>query len=189
MHPPTIAIIAQLVALALVIAVAVVTDLRSRRIPNVLVLSGIAAALLSHAAIWLAGSPALAGTALWSPLAGLATGFAFLLPLHLLRAMGAGDVKLMAMVGAFVGPGTVVTATLYTLLAGGLLSLVFMLGRGVAAQTLSNLRCLLTDWAVRAGSGQGARLPPLQTTAARLPYALAIALGTAASLAWPLFGH
>ena len=175
--------------LALLLSVAVVTDLRSRRIPNALVLSGIVAAVLSHAACWLAGSPAFAGPALWSPLAGLASGFALLLPLHLLRAMGAGDVKLMAMVGAFVGPGTVATATLYTLLAGGLLSLVFMLGRGVAAQTLSNLRFLLIDWAVRAGSGQVARLPPLQTTAARLPYALAIALGTAASLVWPLFGH
>jgi prepilin peptidase CpaA len=145
--------------------------------------------MLFHAFSYLTVTSSLAGPTIASPLVGLATGFALLLPLHLLRAMGAGDVKLMAMVGAFVGPSTVVTATLYTLLAGGLLSLVYMLGHGVAAQTFSNLRFLLTDWAVRAGSGQGARLPPLQTTAARLPYALAIALGTAASLAWPLFGR
>ena len=189
MPQASLATFAQLLVLALALSLAVVTDLRSRRIPNVLVLSGIAAALISHAASWLTGSPALAGAAVWSPLAGLAAGFALLLPLHLLRAMGAGDVKLMAMVGAFIGPGAVLNATLYTLLAGGLLSLVFMLGRGVAAQTFANLRFMLTDWAVRAGNGQGARLPPLQTTAARLPYALAIALGTAAALIWPLVGR
>jgi len=92
----------------------------------------------------------------------------------------------MAMVGAFVGVQTVLTAALYTLLAGGLLSLVFMLGRGVAAQALANVRFLLTDWALRASTGQGARLAPLHTTAARLPYAVAIALGTGAALLWPL---
>ena len=121
-------------------------------------------------------------------LAGFATGLAMMLPLYALRAMGAGDVKLMAMVGAFIGPGPVVWATLCTLIAGGILSIVYMLGRGVAAQTLSNVRTLLFDWTVRVGSGQGIRVAPLENTAARLPYALAIALGTAASLLWPWAG-
>jgi prepilin peptidase CpaA len=145
--------------------------------------------LALHALALQSSAAALAGPEWWSPLAGLATGFALMLPLHLLRAMGAGDVKLMAMVGAFIGPTAVATATLYTLLAGGLLSLAFMFGRGVAAQTLANIRFMLTDWAVRAGSGQGARLAPLQATAARLPYAVAIALGTGAALLWPLGGR
>lgn len=109
-------------------------------------------------------------------------------PLYAFRAMGAGDVKLMAMVGAFVGAGPVVWATLCTMIAGGILSIVYMLGRGVAAQTLNNLRALLLDWTVRASSGQGVRVAPLQNTAARLPYALAIALGTLASLLWPWAG-
>jgi prepilin peptidase CpaA len=112
-----------------------------------------------------------------------------MLPLYLLRATGAGDVKLMAMVGAFIGPTAVLSAVLYTLIAGGLLSLVFMLFRGVAAQTLNNIRYMLTDWRLGVSSGQGLRLPPLQTTAARLPYAVAIALGTAAALIWPLVGR
>jgi prepilin peptidase CpaA len=165
------------------------TDLRARRIPNKLVLAGVASALALHALALESSAAALAGPEWWSPLAGAAAGFALMLPLHLLRAMGAGDVKLMAMVGAFIGPTAVATATLYTLLAGGLLSLAFMFGRGVAAQTLANIRFMLTDWAVRAGSGQGARLAPLQATAARLPYAVAIALGTGAALLWPLGGR
>ena len=102
--------------------------------------------------------------------------------------MGAGDVKLMAMVGAFIGAGPVLWATLCTLIAGGILSIVYMLGRGVATQTLNNLRALLFDWTVRLGSGQGIRVAPLENTAARLPYALAIALGTGASLLWPWAG-
>jgi hypothetical protein len=51
---------------------------------------------------------------------------------------------------------------------------------------LSNVRLLVTDWLQRAGTGRGLALSPLQATAARLPYAVAIACGTAAALAWPL---
>ncbi len=176
--------------LAAALLSAVVADLKSRRIPNKLVGVGSIAALASHSLSLLANSTPLAGTFWWSPLAGAAVGFALLLPLHLLHAMGAGDVKLMAMVGAFMGPAAVANATLYTLLAGGLLSLAMMLGRGVAAQTLANIRLMLTDLAVRRSSGQAPsmKLPPLQTTAARLPYAVAIAMGTGAALAWPLRG-
>ena len=172
--------------LVALLAAAVLVDLRSRRIPNRLVLSGIALAFIAHAVALITGSVPLAGPDWWAPLAGLLGGFTLLMPLYLLRATGAGDVKLMAMVGAFVGAPAVLGATLYTLLAGGLLALVFMLGRGVAAQTLANVRFLLTDWALRLSTGQGARLAPLQTTAARLPYAVAIALGTGAALLWPL---
>jgi len=163
---------------------AVVFDLRSRRIPNRLVLAGIGLALALHAAAAITGSPALAGHAWWAPLAGLGSGLAVMLPLYLLRATGAGDVKLMAMVGTFIGAPATLAAALCTFAAGGLLSLVFMFGRGVAAQALANVRFLLTDWMVRAGSGQGAGLAPLHATAARLPYGVAIAAGTAASLLW-----
>lgn len=183
-HPP--AHLMSNLLLAAILLSAVIVDLRCRRIPNTLVLAGIALALAMHASSIASGRAPLAGAAWWSPLAGMATGFALLLPLYLLRATGAGDVKLMAMVGTFVGTPTVLTAALYTLLAGGLLSLAFMLGHGVAAQVLANVRLLLSDWALRATLGQSARLAPLQTTAVRLPYALAIALGTAAALLWPL---
>ncbi|WP_041790135.1 A24 family peptidase [Rhodoferax ferrireducens] len=172
--------------LAVMLLTVVIADLRSRRIPNTLVLTGLVLAFIAHTIALASGSVPLAGSTWWAPLAGLLTGLLPLMPLYFLHATGAGDVKLMGMVGAFVGAPTVLSAVLYTLVAGGLLSLVFMLGRGVAAQTLANVRFLLTDWALRASSGQGARLAPLQTTAARLPYAVAIALGTGAALLWPL---
>jgi len=172
--------------LAALLLAAVSSDLRTRRIPNRLVLAGLALAFANAVLAAATGQAGLAGLQLWAPVAGLAAGFALMLPLHLPRAMGAGDVKLMAMVGAFVGPSTVTSATLYTLLSGGLLSLLFMLRPGVAARALANMRLLLADWLHRAGAGQGIALTPLQATAARLPYALAIACGTAAALAWPL---
>ena len=181
-HPVVIVSFAFLAALILGAAVC---DLRSRRIPNRLVLLGVGVAFALHACAAITGSPALAGRQWWAPLAGFGTGLALLMPLHVLHAMGAGDVKLMAMVGTFLGAPATLAAVLYTFVAGGLLSLVFMLARGVAAQALGNLRFLLTDWMLRSGSGQGVRLAPLQATAARLPYAVAIALGTAASLLWP----
>jgi prepilin peptidase CpaA len=175
------------ICLAVWVLVAVVFDLRWRRVPNELVLSGMALALGLHGLALSQGARPLAGEAAWSAVVGLGVGLALMLPLYLLRAMGGGDVKLMAMVGAFVGTTGVVNAAVYTFLAGGLLSLAFMFGRGVAAQTFSNLRYLLSDWMVRVGSAQGAEFAPLVKTAARLPYAVAIAVGTAASLMWPLF--
>jgi prepilin peptidase CpaA len=184
MFPSIVIVTYSLLAALLVIAVMV--DLRARRIPNRIVLVGMGLAIVLHTLAMLTASPSLAGREWWAPLAGLATGFALLMPLHLMQAMGAGDVKLMAMVGTFIGASATLTAALYTLIAGGLLSLAYMFGRGVASQTLANVRFMLTDWALRASTGQGARFAPLHTTAARLPYGVAIAVGTAASLFWPL---
>ena len=182
-----------LLLLALLL-VAVTTDLRSRRIPNTLVLTGTTLALASHALVMGHEGVPLAGPNWWAPLAGLVTGLLVLMPLYLMRAMGAGDMKLMATVGAFVGAPTVLAAALYTLLAGGLLSLAVMLAKGVAAHTLANLRFLLIEWtasalrlrstpeAAQATNAARAPFAPLQTTAARLPYALAISAGTVAAL-------
>jgi prepilin peptidase CpaA len=173
-------------ALAALLLGAVVTDLRSRRIPNRLILTGLTLAAMVHATGLMTGAPPLAGNAWWSPLAGLLVGGVALMPLYVLRACGAGDVKLMAMAGAFLGAPAALRAVLFTLLAGGLLSIVFMLGRGVAAQAWTNLRFLLTDWLLRVrGGGQSIALAPLPTTAARLPYGLAISAGALLALLSP----
>jgi prepilin peptidase CpaA len=176
---------AVLIVMALLLVVAVATDLRSRRIPNRLIALGLGCAVLLHGWAVAAGLPPQAGAAWWAPLAGLAAGGALLMPLYLVRACGAGDVKLMAMVGAFTGAATVLHAALYTLLLGGVLSLGVMLVQGVSAQVLANLRFLLTDWMLKLRSGQRAQLQPLAVTAARLPYAVAIASGSLVALCVP----
>ncbi len=174
-----------LVVMALLLAVAVASDLRDRRIPNRLILLGLACAALLHGWALAAGLPPQAGAAWWAPGAGLVAGGALLMPLYLVRACGAGDVKLMAMVGAFTGAATVLHAALYTLILGGVLSLVFMVVQGVSAQVLANVRFLLTDWMLKLRSGQSAPLPAMAVTAARLPYALAIASGSLVALCAP----
>lgn len=173
------------IVMALLLAGAIASDLHARRIPNQLVLLGLACAAVLHGWALAAGLPAQAGAQWWAPLAGLGAGGAVLMPLYLMRACGAGDVKLMAMVGAFVGAATVLHAALYTLILGGVLSLVFMLIQGVAAQVLANVRFLLTDWMLKLRSGQRAQLAPLAVTAARLPYAVAIASGSLVALCLP----
>jgi prepilin peptidase CpaA len=154
---------------------AVITDLRARIIPNALVLAGALTGIL------LAGLH-LEGIGFLRALGGLALGLGIFLPTYLLRAMGAGDVKLMAMAGAFLGPAAVAEAALWVLLTGGALALVFALRRGVARRMAANLREMYFS---AAASVQIRTLPDLSAgpqTAARLPYAVAIALGVTAFL-------
>lgn len=153
---------------------AVVTDIRSRTIPNVLVASGISSGLLvaiffPHAMGWL------------SAVAGLIVGFAVFLPMYALHAMGAGDVKLMAMVGTFLGPVATLEAVLWVLIAGGLLALLFAARRGIVRRTLASLRSLFYS---AAASAQTRNLPDFSDipSAAKLPYAVAIATGVGAFL-------
>lgn len=169
------------------LAIAVASDLRARRIPNWLIAAGLVLAVLAHALALVIDETPLAGNSLFAPLAGLIVGGALLLPLYLLRACGAGDVKLLAMVGAFVGPNAALGAALYTLVAGGALSLApLMFTRGVAVQTLRNLRLLLTPSNAHALAASGLRADPLRATALRLPYAVAIAIGAITALLLPL---
>lgn len=166
-----------LVLLAIHLAAAVYWDVRERRIPNKLVLSGLITALVFHAET--SGLPGL-GMAF----AGALTGLLVLLPINLLRLMGAGDVKLMAMAGAFgASPQTTLWMVLYTLLAGGLLVLLYAAKAPVREKLAGNLFVMLklgpAELDAR-GSGEAGKLQP----AARLPYAVAIACG---SLGYLLF--
>src|ERR1017187_945375 len=84
------------VALLVVLLAAAVFDVRYRRIPNWLTVGGVVLALAMNAV----RAPPLAGVGF--ALAGLGVAFGIYLLLYALRAMGAGDVKLMAAVGALV---------------------------------------------------------------------------------------
>jgi prepilin peptidase CpaA len=164
--------------LMLLLASAAVMDFRSHRIPNWLVCSGAVYALIFNTV----SPPWLHGTFLF-PLAGLGLGLFLFLPLYLLRTMGAGDVKLLAMCGAFLGPNEIWRAALMTLITGGGLGVVFVLANGTALRVVQNLTSLFRVglFDTMGGSAPSLHISAL-ASAGRLPYGVAIAAGTTAYL-------
>jgi prepilin peptidase CpaA len=173
-------------SLAALLGVAVFSDLRTRRIPNALVVTGIALGLLFQAAApegdglfsrWWGAIGPLQG------LYGLLTGLALFMPFYMLRTFGAGDVKLLGMVGAWLGPKPTIGVFLLTLLVGGVLALVVALWNRSLRQALANIRFMLTDTLVRAASGGAREVTAPARTSGRLPYAIAIAVGAGLEVA------
>lgn len=161
--------------------VAALIDVNSHRIPNLLVLAGAGAGILINTAF-------AAGLGLASAAGGIAVGLVLLLPFYLLRAMGAGDVKLMAMTGAFLGPWDTLGAVLGTFLAGGALAVLFVLKAGTARRMVHNLREMVMASFFKAAMGSLPVLDAPTVSAGKLPYGLAIALGTAGFIVLHGFG-
>ena len=140
-------------------------DLWTRRVPNPLTM-GLAAVGVGFAAC------GISVLSVGASLAGLALGLALMLPGHLIGATGAGDVKLFAAAGAFIGPAHIVTAFLYTALAGGGLAIAVSLGRRRLRQTVGDTARLIAT----AGANAPAIESPIENN--RFAYAPAIAVGT-----------
>jgi prepilin peptidase CpaA len=94
--------------------------------------------------IWQAWASGVSGAA-WA-LCGWATGLLLLLPLYLLRSLGAGDVKLLAAFGAWLGPMAAIWAGLYGTIAGGVLALLVAVTTGYLGTAYRNLYGLLMFW-------------------------------------------
>jgi len=159
---------AQIAVLALGLGAAVFTDVRTRRIPNWLT------GAIAGAAFGLAfgGGPVTPLRALL----GLVVGLALMLPGHVIGATGAGDVKLMAAVGAVVGPDVIFRAFLYSAVAGGVLAVVVALRRGRLGTTLQATTNLVTQ------PVHAKRAIEASDRANRFAYGPAIAVGTFFSL-------
>jgi prepilin peptidase CpaA len=171
-----------LIILCCFLALAVWNDLRTRRIPNALVFGGAVVGVVFNVAVPDGAGLFIlpfGGIGLLKALAGLVLGLCLLLPMYAMRALGAGDVKLMAMIGAFVGPGAVVAITLMTLLAGGVLALVVAGFNGRLKPMLVNTWHLLKYSMLRSLAGEVPKMEAPATPSGRLPYAVAIAAGAA----------
>lgn len=163
-----------LAAMLAVVGAAVVTDVTRRRIPNWISIGGLALALLLRA---LPGGPPLADGVLAAALA-----FAFALVFFLFGGLGAGDVKLMAAVAAFLGMGRLQSALLVMAFTGVVMALVAVVRRGVLKRTFANLfvfaatfgRESFTGWK---GDESQAAVHMWKTGAVTLPYGVAIAAG------------
>jgi prepilin peptidase CpaA len=161
--------------LLILLGIAAVTDFRSFRIPNWLTGGGIAFAL-----IYSLFAPATA-PALSSALGGMLIGFLIFVPMYALRTMGAGDVKLMAMIGAFLGPVNVLYAILYSFILAGAAAIAFAAARGAIGRLFVNVRNILSGlaWSAIGGIRPTARLEPHESVG-RLAFGISIAIGTSA---------
>ena len=153
-----------------VLGVATFTDLRSRRIPNWLVLPFMTAGVAVSA--WLHGWHGLGQS-----LAGFAAGGAIYGLLFCLGGMGMGDVKLCAAIGAWIGPSQLMIALLITGLAGGVMAVVWAASRGFLGSLFAGSADLVFGMRER-GMRPHAELVLSNPRARKMPYAPAIAIGT-----------
>jgi len=163
--------------LLVLLTIATFDDFIEHRIPNVVVVWGIVLAL---------GIGGLTGShaGFLSAMGGLILGGVLLLPFYLMGGMGAGDVKLMAMAGAFLGPAATLLAVAVTLAAGLVLALS-ILGVWLVMKSSIGLEMLTT---------LRNHLPPRLRPSypgdrpAYFPYAAAIAVGAMVAHWWPALG-
>lgn len=132
--PPGVAAI-----LVTLVLTAAVYDLRYRRIPNWLTVSGVLAGIALNTFLY----PIWPG--LKASLLGLAAGFGVYFVLYALHAMGAGDAKLMAAVGALVGWKDWFGIFIITAIIGGVMALIVVLFRKRLMKTMFNVGFILSE--------------------------------------------
>ncbi len=145
-------------------AIACVTDVRTRRIPNLLVIALAASGLAMHATQgWQSVAMSLAVLVLTLAVGALVFSFGF---------VGGGDVKLIGAAAVTLTPPEAMQFVLYTLLCGGALGIAFSLAQGRLKATLGNVRAMATPLLY---GGRPAAVQP----SAKMPYAIAIFAGAA----------
>ncbi len=154
--------------LGVLLFLAVIFDQRERRIPNVLILAGLILGVVFNT--YTEGF-----TGLIISLKGLAAGLALLFIPFVMRGIGAGDVKLLGMVGTFKGALFAFHTFIYMALWGGLIAVILLIIKGQMGKTL----CRLWESAKLALF----KIQNIQDSVKEVnsgvffPYALAIALG------------
>lgn len=157
----------------IVLAVATFTDLRSRRIPNWLVLPFMLIGIVVSG--WLHGWHGIEQS-----FAGLGLGVLLLGVFCFMGGMGMGDLKLCAAIGAWIGPSQLILALVLTGVVGGVMAVCWAIAGGFLGELFSGTGDLLFGVKDR-----GLRPHPdmvLDNPLARkMPYAPAIAIGTLVS--------
>jgi prepilin peptidase CpaA len=147
-------------------------DLRTYRIPNYITLGTALAGLVYQVAFHGLGG-------LGSGCMGLFLGFFLLFPVYLLGGMGAGDVKALAALGAWLGPSLTLMLFLYMAIAGGIMAVGVLLYKGLLWTKLRLYWSYLVNWILlrQAKMKPG---PAPEADVQGIPYGVAIALGMVA---------
>src|SRR5579864_3160529 len=158
--------------LVVIVVTAAAYDLKYRRIPNWLVLTGLILGFGLNTFLFE-----------WTGLVHAAEGFGLALliyfPLYLLRAMGAGDAKLMAAVGSIVGWGNWLAIFVATAVIGGVLGVIVLLFAGRIRKTFWNMGWILNEILhFRAPYHSSQELDVRSAKGMRMPHGVAIALGS-----------
>lgn len=162
--------------LVVIVVTAAIFDLRYRKIPNWLVLVGLVLGFGLNTFLF-----EVAGLAASAKGMGLALLIYF--PLYLLRAMGAGDAKLMAAVGSIVGWGNWLAIFVATAVIGGVLGVIVLLFAGRIRKTFWNMGWILNEILhFRAPYHSSQELDVRSAQGMRMPHGVAIALGSIAFL-------
>ncbi|MFZ3589153.1 A24 family peptidase [Bacillus sp. DJP31] len=162
------------ILLLILLSICVFTDLKSRKIYNIVIFPSLLLSLIVHLV-----SNGLPG--LWFSLSGFLVGLAILLIPYFMGGIGAGDVKLLAVIGALKGTMFVLATSVYMALIGGLIGLVVLLFRKGGLSRIKSIIYSISSF------GSGLRVPlfldkeGLQTT---YPYGVAIAGGAVISLVY-----
>jgi prepilin peptidase CpaA len=156
-----------------VLIIAMITDIRSHRIPNWLTLPAIITGLGVNMISAGAGG-------VLSGIEGLLLGIGLFIVLYLLGGMGAGDVKLMGAVGAILGPKMVLWSALYTALSGGIYAIAIIAfhprAGAIRVALLEAIKRFIFFHSLKYNRPQTVEKPP------KLCYGVAIAIGTIAAV-------
>ena len=153
-----------------VTGVAAFVDFRTQKIPNWLTVTGLFAGITLHALMggWAGANLALEGASL---------GLALVLPLVLLRALGAGDWKVMGAVGAFVGPVLLLFVLFGSFCVAGLMAMVRMTWSGRVKETFRNVIVLVRGF-ISFGLRRNAQVSLDNPQLMKLPFGVAVAVST-----------
>jgi len=169
--------------LVVTVCTAAVYDLRYRRIPNWLALSGLILGIGTNTLLF-------AWQGLKVSLLGSGVALLIYFPLYLLRGMGAGDVKLMAAVGAIVGWPYWFGVFFFTAIVGGIAAVALLASRSQLQRGFSNLGYLVVQLLYfRPPYARREELDVKSEKAVKLPHGVMIAWGSLLFLAAAWIWH